>query len=211
MAYVYCMPATITEFTHALDNRVSGRLQVEGREIGFSTRKHVVLATNRHYSKCGWKPKLGSVVLIDGDLGRDAILVDHIEADLMVDEHVEDPVLDQISATLGSISTATKTLRHWKPQLAGAPVRFRWSGEIGKCAGLDVDRTGILHAMLDPSTGLWSAWCVDASTGRMAARGMPLGARRLVARTFLGPEEKKRPAPARRPVQAPVPFSDCPF
>lgn len=211
MPYVYCMPATITEFNHALDNRVSGRLEVEGREIGFSSRKHVVLATNRHYSKCAWKPKLGSIVLIDGELGRDSVLVDHIEADMIVDEHVQDPILDQIAGTLGAISNATKTLRHWKPQVAGSPVRFRWAGEVGKCQGLDADRAGVLHASFDPTTGLWSAWCVDATTGRLAARGLPSGARRLVARTFLGPEEKKRPAPVRRPVRAPVPLEDVPF
>lgn len=211
MPYVYCMPATITEFNHALDNRISGRLEVEGREIAFSSRKHVVLATTRHYAKCPWKPRLGSTVLIDGDLGRDSMLVDHIEADLQVDEHVQDPILDQISATLGAISNATKTLRHWKPQVAGSPIRFRWAGEVGKGPGLDAERAGVLHAVLDPRTGLWSAWCVDATTGRLAARGLPSGARRLVARTFIGPEEKKRPAPVSRPVRKPVLLDDVPF
>jgi hypothetical protein len=204
------MPATITEFNHALDNRVSGRLEVEGREIAFSSRKHVVLATNRHYSKCAWKPKLGSHVLIDGDLGKDAVLVDHIEADLMVDEYVRDPVLDQISSTLGAIPNATKTLRHWKPIVAGAPVRFRWAGEIGRAAGIDADRS-LLHGTFDPETGRWSTWCIDGVSGCLAARGLPPAAQRLVSRTFIGPEEKKRPEPRHRTVRTPVPIDDCPF
>jgi len=211
MPYVYCMPATITEFNHALDNRVSGRLEVEGRDVAFTSRKHIVLATNRHYSKCAWKPRLGSVVLIDGELGRDSMLVDHIEADLMMDEHVDDPMLDQISATLGAIPNATKTLRHWKPLVAGSMFRFRWAGEVAKGPGLDADRSGVLHGAYDPSTGLWSAWCVDGSTGRLAARGLPSSARRLMARTFLGPEEKKPSVPARKPARMPVPLDDCPF
>jgi hypothetical protein len=213
MPYVYCMPATITEFHHALDNRVSGRLEVEGRDLAFSSRKHVVLATNRHYAKCAWKPRQGSAVLIDGDLGRDSVLVDHVEADLMVDEYVRDGVLDQIAATLGATPNATRTLRHWKPQVAGSPFRFRWAGEIGKCAGIDADRSSLLHGTFDPQTGRWSTWCVDASSGRIAARGLPDGARRLVGRTFVGPEEKKRPAPQpkRERVRTHVPLDDCPF
>ncbi len=211
MPYVYCMPAKITEFVHALDNRVSGRIEVEGVEYAFSTRKHIVQAVNRHYSTCAWKPRLGSSVLIDGDLGKKAVLVDHIEADLAVDSPVQDDILDQIASTLRAIPNATKTLRHWKPQVPGSPIRFRWAGEVGRSAGIDADRSALVHAMLDPATGRWTAWCIDASNGRLAGSGLPSAARRLVGRTFVGPEEKKRPAPARRPARSMVPLEDCPF
>jgi len=211
MPYVYCMPAKITEFVHALDNKVSGKIEVEGVEYAFSTRKHIVQAVNRHYSTCAWKPRLGSAVLIDGDLGKKSVLVDHIEADLMVDVAAEDPILDQIASTLRAIPNATNTMRHWKPQVVGSPIRFRWAGEVGKSAGIDAERSALVHAMLDPATGRWTSWCVDTSTGRLVGSGLPAAARRLVGRTFIGPEEKKRPVPVRRAPRSTVPLEDCPF
>ena len=211
MPYVYCVPATITEFVHGLDNKVVGKIDVEGRELEFATRKHVVLATNRHYSKCAWKPRLGSSVLIDGDLGKGMMLVDHIEADLMADLPVRDPMLAEIATKFAAMPNATKTLRHWKPSAPDAPARFRWVGEIPRGPDLDVEQSGILHAAYDPSTDAWNAWCVDSTTGRLAATGLPVGAVRLLARTFIGPEETKRRAPAPRPVQPAIPYEDCPF
>lgn len=210
MAYAYCIPARITEYSHPLNNRVSGMIALEGRLLTFATRKHIVQATNKIYAKSPWKPKVGSTVLIDGEMGATHVVVDHIEPDLCTDMPCEHELLDRLVPKLDRMPTATKHLRHWKPDdREDGRYRLRWNELVPKDPSFDVDRGAVLHAIRDSLFDEWRVWLTDADSGRVVRIGLPQSAERAV-RISLG-EEQARPAIVPPMPEAKLPFDDCPF
>lgn len=225
MAYVHCMPALVTMLRHGLDNIVSGTLRTTRGDLSFSTRTHIVKATNKIYRSCAWKPAAGDRVLVDGDIVGNAIIVDHLERDLgaAMDGGAASPHLNTIAAILPKHPPASKTMRVWRDEM---PFRIRFAATASR-----KDRRGklqdeIVHASYDD--GRWAIWSVYKDGGELAASGMDGAIMQILARAagadlLVGETERERSERVEReevlaarearrpPTRTELPFDDCPF
>ena len=226
MAYVHCMPARVIELRHGLDNVVQGVLRTPGGDLAFRTRGHIVKATNKIYRSCPWKPAAGEHVLVDGDVSKDAVLVDHIERDLHAEaaDGAANPHLDAIAALVPTHPPASKTLRVHR---TCEPVRIRFVETASRRDARGRIQDEVVHASL--ADGHWTIWTVARDGGRLASSGIDAAVLPIIARAagmgLIGGEtvreqadriERNEVEEARRlreraaAVEAP-PFDDCPF
>lgn len=225
MAYVHCMPARVIELRHGLDNIVKGVLRSAKGDLSFSTRGHIVKATNKIYRACPWKPSAGDMVLVDGEITLDAMVIDHIEQDLYAEpvDGACSPHLDTIAEMLPRHPPATKTLRVCRD---GDPVRIRFVATASRADARGKIRDEVVHAAW--TAGKWALWTVTKDGGRLVSSGidgavLPIIARAAGLDMIAGETERERAdrierdevAKAREQREAaaaaPLPFDDCPF
>lgn len=221
MGYVHCMPARVVTLSHALDNIVSGTLRTDEGDIPFKTRMHIVKATNKLYRNCPWKPSAGDEVLVDGDIGLECMMVDHIEKDHLprANGGASSPHLDHIAGLLPKHPSASKTLRVWR---RSEPIRIRFAATASRRDRRGIVQDEIIHAVHD--NGEWSLWTVAKDGGAVVATGideaiLPILARAAGCDLISGEtereknvriEEEERRA-CRKPAYEPPPFDDVPF
>lgn len=225
MAYVHCMPARVMVLRHGLDNIVTGVLRTHEGEREFTTRGHVVKATNKIYRNCAWKPSAGDDVLVDAETGGDTMIVDHIERDLgaRADGGSVNPHLDAIAALLPKHPPASKTLKVWRK---GGAVRLRFNAMASRRDRRGALQDEVVHAIYDE--GSWSIWSISKIGGELVSTGidasvLPIITRASGADAISGETERERTEriereeiaadkAAREAVRnAPPPFDDCPF
>lgn len=179
MGYVHCMPALCVQMSHGLDNIVTGVIDVSGRRLEFRTRGHIVKAVNKLYRSNAWKPSGGARMLIDGDLGKDSIVVDHIEVDAHDngEDHVSSPHLDTIAAMLPTHPPATKTLRVWRGE-EGTRVRFADIVSRRDARGRVIEE--VLHGHYDPEG--WRLWRIAREGGQRTGSGIDMPVMTILAR-----------------------------
>lgn len=226
MAYVHCMPVRVKTMRHGLDNIVSGTFETCDGDIEFSTRKHIVKATNKIYRGNAWKPSAGTLALVDGDLQGAMILVDHIEVDhgAATSDGAANPHLDVIAAMIPRHPPASATLRVWR---GANPARIRLVALASR-----MDRRGLIseelvHGSYDSVSNRWSLWSVTRDGATLSGTGvdaaiLPMLARAAGSGLLMGETEKERferieaeeiqaskdsrMAPTSKP-----PSDDCPF
>jgi len=223
MGYVHCVPARVLRMSHGLDNIVSGIVDVDGREIGFTTRGHIVKAVNKVYRGSAWKPSAGARVLLDGEMRADDLLVDHVEAD----EHDAgapfsfSPHLDEIAALLPTHPPASKTLRVWRGE-SGTRVRFADIASRRDARGRVVEE--IIHGRHCEDG--WHLWRVGREGGRRVGEGIDAAVLTILARASgrgmlagetAAEEDRRQQAEIREAARNRIaeaalpPDDDCPF
>lgn len=225
MAYVHCMPARIISLKHGLDNIVTGQIETCHGNKSFTTRGHIVKATNKVYRVCQWKPSAGQNVLIDAEITGDHVLVDHIEIDYSPDvlEVSDSQYLNMIAQMLPKHPPASKTVRLWR---TSEPYRIRFALPASRQITPRTIQEEIVHAVYDK--GLWKIWTVKRDGGHLATKGidqavMPIIARAAGCELLSGETEKEAferkereeiaaSKASRIEIAAPSPvLEDCPF
>lgn len=227
MGYVHCMPARVLAMTHGLDNVISGTLETEAGEMRFRTRGHIVKAVNKHYRSSPWKPRRGDQVTIDGDVGTDGVVVDHIEpepvpAGAPASHH---PHLEAIAA-ITACPGASKTLRRHR---GSTETRVRFAAYASRRDGRGRVAEEIVHAIHRHDDDSWHVISRRRADGTLATVGIDAEITVILARAagreLLAGEtavevdrrqqdDLRRAAVDPRPVATtplPPPFDDCPF